>query len=283
MATAVSDSVAEGANQNSKFFHGSITQRKRRNFIKGLWDGNGMWQEDKEVVSALLIEYYSQLFTSLSPLDLERIVELVQRMVSEEMRGALAKPYTSEEVGVALREMALLKALSPDGMPPLFFQTDWTDVGMDITQVVLSCLNLGSIFKSINHTFITFIHKVNNLERVSDFRPISFCNVIYKIVSKVIANCLKPMHNSIISETQSAFVANRLITDNILIAFESLHHMKTYCTGKKGFMAMKLDMSKAYNKVEWSFLKKSSSNWIFRIHGWLYLWSVFLQCLILSS
>lgn len=50
MATAVSDSVAEGANQNSKFFHGSITQRKRRNFIKGLWDGNGMWQEDKEVV-----------------------------------------------------------------------------------------------------------------------------------------------------------------------------------------------------------------------------------------
>ena len=61
--------------------------------------------------------------------------------------------------------------------------------------------------------------------------------MIYKIVSKVIANCLKPMLNSIVSETQSAFTADRLITDNILIAFESLHHMKTNCSGKKGFMA----------------------------------------------
>ena len=75
--------------------------------------------------------------------------------------------------------------------------------------------------------------------------------MIYKIVIKVIANRLKPMLHSIISETQSAFIANRLITNNILIAFESLHHMKNNCTGKKGFMALKLDMSKAYDQVEW--------------------------------
>ena len=74
--------------------------------------------------------------------------------------------------------------------------------------------------------------------------------MIYKIISKAITNHLKPMLNSIISETQSVFIANRLITDNILIAFESLHHMKTSCIGKKGFMAMKLDMSKAYDRVE---------------------------------
>ena len=100
---------------------------------------------------------------------------------------------------------------------------------MDITQVVLSCLNSGSILKSINHTFITLIPKVKNLERVSEFRPISLCNVIYKVVNKVIANSLKPLLNSIISEAQSAFIADRLITDNVLIAFESLHHMKTCC------------------------------------------------------
>ena len=64
------------------------------------------------------------------------------------------------------------------------------------------------------------------------------------------------MLNSIISETQSAFIADILITDNILIAFESLHHMKTNCIGKKGFVAMKLDMSKAYDRVECSFLDK---------------------------
>ena len=127
---------------------------------------------------------------------------------------------------------------------------------MDITQAMLSYLKSGSILKSINHTFITLVPKVNNLERVSDLRPISLCNVIYKIFSKVIANRLKPMLNSIILETQSTFIANRLITDNISIAFESLHHRKTNCTGKKGFMAVKLDMSKGYDRVEWSFLEK---------------------------
>ena len=90
---------------------------------------------------------------------------------------------------------------------------------------------------------------------MSDFRPISLCNVIYKIVSKVIANCLKPLLDSIVSETQSAFIANRLITNNILIAFESLHHMKNKCSGKQGYMALKLDMSKAYDWVEWAFLE----------------------------
>ena len=74
--------------------------------------------------------------------------------------------------------------------------------------------------------------------------------MIYKIISKVLANRLKPMLHSIISEMQSVFIANRLVADNILIAFESLHHMKTNCIGKKGFMAMKLDMSKAYDRVE---------------------------------
>ena len=146
-------------------------------------------------------------------------MEGVEPVVSDEMRATLANPYISEEFGVAIREMARLKAPGPDGMPPLFFQTYWIDVGMDITQAMLSCLNSGSIIKSINHTFITLIPKVNNPERVSDFRPISLCNVIYKIVSKVIANCFKPMLNSIISESQSAFIANKLITNNILIAF----------------------------------------------------------------
>ena len=83
-------------------------------------------------------------------------------------------------------------------MPSLFFQTYWTNIGMDVHQAVLSSLNSGAILNSINHTFFTLIPKVNNLEKVSNFRPISLCNVIYKIVTKVIANRLKPMLNSII-------------------------------------------------------------------------------------
>ena len=94
------------------------------------------------------------------------------------------------------------------------------------------------------------IPKVANPKTVAQFRPISLCNVIYKLLSKVLVNRLKPILNSIILEAQSAFIVDRVITDNILIAFETLHHMKTQCSGKIGFMALKLDMNKAYDRVE---------------------------------
>ena len=196
-------------------------------------------------------------------------------MVTREMNSKLIAMHTAEEMELAIKEMAPLKALGPNGMPPLIYQTYWTDVGMDITQVVLSCLNSGSLLKSINHTFITLIPKVKNLEKVSELRLISLCNVIYKIVSKVIANRLKPFLNNIISKTQSAFTAGRLITNNILIAFESLHHMKTSCTGKSRYMALKLDISKAYDRVEWIFLEK-----IFLKMGFQNSWvSLIMECI----
>lgn len=162
-------------------------------------NGNGVWQEGEEVASAMLVDFYSQLFTSSNPHDLDHILVGVHPVVIEAMRTNLDKPFSSEEVGQAIREMTPLKAPGPDSLPLFFFQTYWTNVVMDVTQVVLSCLNSRSILKSINHTFIALIPKVNNLERVSNFRPISLCNVIYKIIIKVIANRLKPMFNSIFS------------------------------------------------------------------------------------
>ena len=186
--------------QNTKFFHASTTQRKRRNFIKGLRDAWGTWHEDEDHISGMLTAYFAELFTSSNPHDLDRVLDGVQSVVTDDMRADLAKPYMMEEVEFAIKEMAPLKALGPDGMPLLFYQTYWSKVGKDISLAVLSSLNSGSLLKSINHTFITLIPKVQNPERVIDFRPINLCDVIYKIVSKVIANRLKPFLNSIISE-----------------------------------------------------------------------------------
>ncbi|XP_075658690.1 uncharacterized protein LOC142628488 [Castanea sativa] len=142
------------------------------------------------------------------------------------MNRNLIHSFTKDEVEAALRTMEPLSAPGPDGMPPTFFQTYWLVVGDDVTSAVLNCLNNYSMPADINHTFITLIPKVKSPEKNSEYRFISLCNVIYKLVSQVLANRLHGLLPDIISKNQSAFQAGRIITDNILMAYETLHYMK---------------------------------------------------------
>lgn len=105
---------------------------------------------------------------------------------------------------------------------------------------MLKVLNHRCPLDSVDDTFITLILKVNNLSKVGEYRPISLCNVIYKIITKVLANRLKIILPKIISSNQSAFVPDRLITDNILIAYEILHSLYSWCQGNKRYMALNL-------------------------------------------
>ena len=181
-----------------------------------------------------------------------------QRVVSEEMNSDLIADFSKTEVEIALNQMAPLKAPGPDVIPPIFFQHYWSSIGDDVVKAVLSCVNsnhissgLNHTFSSgLNHTFIALIPKVKSLESISEFRPIALCNILYKLVSKVLANRLKRILPQIIFESQSSFQSDKAISDNILVAFETLHHMKTKKYGKVGHMALKLDMSQAYDRLE---------------------------------
>ena len=102
----------------------------------------------------------------------------------------------------------------------------------------------------INKTYITIVPKTNNPTKMTEFRLISLSNVIYKLISKVLANRLKLILPQIIIENQSAFLFERLITDNVLIIFELMHYLDHKRDGKDCYMAIKLDMSKAYDRVE---------------------------------
>ena len=99
--------------------------------------------------------------------------------------------FRSEEVKVALFQMGPTKAPGLDGMNALFYQKFWHIVGDDVVSAVLDFLNNGNMLPEINHTNIVLIPKVKDPENMSNFRPISLCNVIYKIISKVLANRLK--------------------------------------------------------------------------------------------
>jgi hypothetical protein len=131
-------------------------------------------------------------------------------------------------------------------------------LGNDLVDEVLQAINSATIPVSWNETTIVMIPKVDNPERVAQFRPISLCNVVYKVISKVLSNRLRVILPEIISNHQSVFVPRRLITDNILLAYECIHTMKKK-KGKRGLCAVKLDMHKAYDRVEWSFLEKIMS------------------------
>ena len=138
-------------------------------------------------------------------------------------------------------------ALGSDGMPPLFYQHFWPTVRETVICNTLNFLNHGMAPPKFHETHIVLIPKTKDPVRVTDYRPISLCNVAYKLASKVVANRMKVVLQEVVCENQSAFVAERLITDNILVAHEVMNHINKRRKGKSGEMALKLGMSKAYD------------------------------------
>jgi hypothetical protein len=141
-------------------------------------------------------------------------------------------------------------------------------VGEQVKKEVLAVLNGDPMPQGWNDTVIVLIPKVINPTQLKDLRPISLCNVLYKLISKFLANHLKKILPDIISYSQSAFVPGRLVTDNVLLAYEMTHYLRNKRTGKEGCAAIKLDMSKAYDRVEWKFLEKMMKKLGFA-HRWI--------------
>ena len=144
----------------------------------------------------------------------------------------------------------------PDGLHAIFFKRFWNLLEDDLVDEVLDAIHNKAIPDGWNNTIIVMIPKVENPDKVTQFWPISLCNVVYKVISKMLSNRLKTILPDIISDHQSAFVLGRLITDNILLAYECIHTMKKK-KGKRGLCAVKLDMHKAYDRVECFFSREN--------------------------
>lgn len=198
--------------------------------------------------------FYIELFTAQPELDIEGVHAHVPARVTTLMNEKLDAPFTVHEVHQALFMMGASKAPGPDGFTAGFFQHHWDTVGLGVTNVVLHFLNGGGMPDGVNQTTLVLVPKVKNPQELKNFRPISLCNVVYKLCSKVLANRIRIFPDEIISAEQSAFVPGRLITDNVLVAYECIHYLKRK-KGKMGACAVKLDMAKAYDRVEWLYLQ----------------------------
>jgi hypothetical protein len=187
-----------------------------------------------------------------------------------EMNEQLCKDFTDEEISNALFQIGPIKAPGPDGFLARFYQMNWDLMRADIIRAVRHFFDTGHMPEGTNDTSIVLIPKTDNPMELKDFRPIGLCNVIYKVVSKCLVNRLRQLLGDIISENQSAFVPARMITDNALLAFECMHYMEHGASSTSPFCAYKLDLSKAYDRVDWTFLEKTLHKIGFS-HRWV-LW-----------
>lgn len=242
--------------RNTRFFHQFASERKRANRIRKLVKEDGSAVVNQDGMCSLVTDYYRTLFTSQQGTRCDELLQQVPTKVTDAMNMELMKPYSDEEIKNALFSMGDLKAPGLDGMPALFYKNFWEKVGLDVGKEVKSLLNGSEMPAHWNETVVVLIPKIPNPERLKDLRPISLCNVVYKIASKVVANRLKRILPEIISLNQSAFVPGRMITDNVLLAFELTHFLQNKRRGSDKFAALKLDMSKAYDRVEWEFLRR---------------------------
>lgn len=249
--------------RDTNFFHARATARKCTNKVHCFVRDDGSLCDSQMEIKSMMHKSYENLFTSDPCDDANVVFYAISHKFTNEMIVDLCKPYSNEEIKTTLFHMGPTKAHGPDGLPALFYHS----LEFFWATAVRSLLEGRSIADAFCDSVIMLIPKIARANHLKNFHPISLCNFLYKIASKVLANRLKLLLPVVIFEFQSAFVPDRLIIDNTLIAYESLHTIKQQ-RAKQPFFALKIDMMKAYDRVEWSYLHSCLSRYSFN-HTWI--------------
>lgn len=262
---------------NTKFFHRSALDRRSSNRILELKNDTGEILKNHNEISALLLDHFKSIGQE-PHINREKAIkdltEAIPKIITADQNWALCRKISMEETEEAIRSMPNDKAPGPDGFTINFYKACWSTVKQDVWEAVEDSRRLGTILKSLNSTFLALIPKTEEAKTPDKFRPIALCNVIYKIISKVIASRLKTILPGIISEEQSGYVEGRQIFDNILLAQEMIHSLHSR---KVAGMLMQLDLSKAYDKVSWRYLEA-----VLKEFGFCSTWIKWVMALIRS-
>lgn len=241
--------------ENAKFFHAYARGRKAVNTIWSLRDEVGDTHYSFEYKARCGVTHFQNLFRApeqASIVEVITVAQLFPRFVEEEGNRALMREVSEEELKKVLSSFQKDKSPGPDGWSIEFFLDLFEVLGNDLRQVVEDSRITGQIPTSFNSTFIALIPKSDNTLSLNEFRPISLCNCIYKVISTIIARRLKVILSGHISDEQFVFLEGRQIHAAIGVAQEGLHSLKT--KNLKG-VVLKIDLSEAYDKVSWLYIR----------------------------
>eukprot|EP00253_Pinus_taeda_P032540 PITA_32540 len=264
--------------KNTKFFHRTTVQRRMHNQISQVTNAQGEKLETQEEIEKEFLHYFKEM--SQEPNinreeAIDNITRYIPRLVFEEQNSLLLKPISLQEVELAAKSLKAGKAPGPDGFSSNFFHHFWELIKWEVWQVVEESRSLRWMYPGLNATFIALIPKSEDSNSPDKFRPISLCNIIYKIVSKVVALRLKPLLPGIIFPKQSGYVEGSQITDGIILSHEIIHSLKH---SKKPGMLLKIDLSKAFDSISWDYMEK-----ILSAFGFANAWIRWIMNLVSSS
>ena len=241
---------------NNKAFHTAAKVREVRNAIREIKCPTGVVVSTQEEIKIEAERFFKDFLTFessvLQHITVADLQELFHFRCTDAERSTLTKPVSEEEIREILFHMPNDKSRGPDGFTTEVYKASWSIIAKDFTVAVQSFFSKGFLPKGLNSTILALIPKKDDATEMKDYRSISCCNVLYKVISKIIANRLKATLPQCIAHNQSAFVKDRLLVENLLLATEIVKDYHKEDVSPR--CAMKIDIAKAFDSVHWEFL-----------------------------
>lgn len=204
-----------------------------------------------------IVQSFQDLYTNDLQSSSRQSLVATSRIIPLSSHSFLERDLTRAEITTAINSFKPHKSPGLDGLHPFFCQKYWNIIDNSVEDFCFAVFTHWEIPHCINNTYICLVPKSSNAATIGQCRPISLFNTIYKIITKILVNRVKPFLQDLIGPTQASFLANRRVADNAILVQEPLHYFKS-SKSKKGYVMLKIDLEKAFDRLEMSLIRDTS-------------------------